>query len=84
LTEGIQSIEIAEDAYKKVAQSPCLDVATKCVDLCREYSQSIGRSLANADTYNANAKHTVKKIKELDQKLQKEEHCPKNQRYMAT
>ena len=41
LTEGIQPVPIAAGPYGGQAQSPCLDVAPKCFDLCAEYSQCL-------------------------------------------
>jgi len=86
LTEGIQSVEIAEDAYKgKPNPHAWMSPQNALI-----YVENIRKALVdldpqNADTYNANAKTYSEKIKELDQKLQKElATLPPNQRYMAT
>ncbi len=86
LTEGIQSVEIAEDAYKN-KPNPHAWMSPQNALI---YVENIRKALVdldpqNADTYNANAKTYSEKIKELDQKLQKElATLPPNQRYMAT
>ncbi|WP_442937816.1 metal ABC transporter substrate-binding protein [Nostoc sp.] len=86
LTDGIKSVEIAEDAYKgKPNPHAWMSPQNALI-----YVENIRKALvnldsANVETYNANAKAYSEKIKEVDEKLRKTVSLvPADKRYMVS
>jgi len=86
LTEGIQPVEIAENAYKgKPNPHAWMSPQNALI-----YVENIRKALVNldsgnADTYNTNAKAYSQKIKEVDEKLRKAVSViPADKRYMVS
>ncbi|WP_306422173.1 metal ABC transporter solute-binding protein, Zn/Mn family [Nostoc sp. CHAB 5715] len=86
LTDGIEPVEIAEDAYKgKPNPHAWMSPQNALI-----YVENIRKALVNldpvnAETYNANAQAYSQKIKAIDQNVRKEVSVvPQNQRYMVS
>ncbi|MBW4677362.1 MAG: metal ABC transporter substrate-binding protein [Desmonostoc geniculatum HA4340-LM1] len=86
ISNGIQPIEVAEDAYKgKPNPHAWMSPQNALV-----YVENIRKALvdldpANADTYNANAQTYSQKIQEIDKNLKKEVSViPLDKRYMVS
>lgn len=86
LSDGIQPVAIAEDAYQgKPNPHAWMSPANALI-----YVENIRKALveadpANAETYNANAAAYSQQIRDLDQKLKESvSNLPDNQRYMVT
>ncbi|WP_246275700.1 metal ABC transporter solute-binding protein, Zn/Mn family, partial [Brasilonema bromeliae] len=86
LSQGIKSVEIAEDAYKgKPNPHAWMSPQNAVIYVENIRSSLVNLDPANADTYNANAKAYSQKIKEIDQNLLKEVLVlPQNKRYMVS
>lgn len=86
LSEGIQAVAIAEDAYQgKPNPHAWMSPANALI-----YVENIRKALVEADpdnaaTYNANAAAYSQQIRDLDQQLKQSiARLPTNQRYMVT
>ncbi|PAX51740.1 metal ABC transporter substrate-binding protein [Brunnivagina elsteri] len=86
LTEGIQPVEIAENAYKgKPNPHAWMSPQNALIYVENIRKALINLDSGNADTYNTNAKAYSQKIKEVDEKLRKAVSViPADKRYMVS
>ncbi|MDM9383626.1 metal ABC transporter substrate-binding protein [Chlorogloeopsis sp. ULAP01] len=86
MSAGVQPVEIAEDAYKgKPNPHAWMSPQNALIYVENIRKALVNLDAANADTYNANAKVYSQKIKDIDQKLQKEVSVvPEDKRYMVS
>ncbi len=86
LSDGIEPVGIAEDAYKgKPNPHAWMSPQNAVIYVENIRSSLVDLDPANTNTYNANAQAYSQKIKEIDQNLRKEVSVvPQNQRYMVS